>query len=189
MEVCNRNNTVFCGTHIVKTNVLKKAGQELKQYLPCEANIVELDYNIPADKKVAEELCKTWQGAEFIPMISGWTTSPSRRVFAITTQNSGYENMDPSKIMGVADFTLKDTHSTTRFLQTKPEIINASDREIKGVGRSLMHELVSYFKGLGYQDMSLFSAQSIKPFYRKIFPNIEDKFSTADDSTNMILKF
>ena len=186
MEVC-RNNTQFCGTHIMKTSVLKKAGQELKQYLPHEANIVELDYNLPADKKVAEDLCKTWKGAEFIPIISGWTTSPTRRVFAITTQNSGYENLDASKIMGMADFSLNGTRAHTRFLQAKPEIINQPDRDIKGVGRSLMQGMMSHFKDQGYQDMTVFVRRTEKPFYRNIFPNIQDKPCTAEDSTNMIL--
>lgn len=189
MEVCNRNNTQFCGTHIMKTSVLKKAAKELKQYIPHEAHIVELDYNVPADKKVAEELFRTWQGAEFIPIISSRTTSPSRRVFAITTQNSNYENLNASEIMGVADFAFKDTHSHTSFLQAKPEIINKPDRDIKGVGRALMQGIISHIKGLGYEDMKVFVRHTEKPFYRNIFPNIEDKLCTAEDSTNMILRF
>ncbi|MCR5264963.1 MAG: hypothetical protein K6E29_00030 [Cyanobacteria bacterium RUI128] len=173
----------------MKTNVLKKAAKELKQYIPHEANIVELDYSVPADKKAAEELYKTWQGAEFIPIITSSSSSPTRHIYAITTQNSGYENIDASKIMGIADFDLKGTHSHTRFLQAKPEIINQPDRDIKGVGRALMQGVISHFKGLGVEDMKVFVRHTEKPFYRNIFPNIEDKLSTAEDSSNMILRF
>ena len=172
----------------MRQDVLKKLKEKSNKYVPTEAHIVELDYNTQTDKKVLSELYKNWTDAEFIPMITNSTTSPTRKIFAITTQNSAYDNLNTDEILGIADISLKDSHVHTRFLQANPNIINQTDRETKGLGRSLMQGIMSYFKELGFEDMKVFVRQSEKPFYRKIFPNIEDKFSTADDSSNMILK-
>jgi len=189
MEVCNYTNQPnFNGVHITKANVLKRMGQEVKNFVPTESHIVELDYNHAGDKKAVEELYRYWQGAEFMPMISSSTTTPNRRVFAITTQTGDYENIDSSKIMGIVDYKLggKDIHLS--FLQGKPEIINKDPREIKGVGKSLVLSTVDYLKSQGYKDLKVFSRPAEKPFYRNIFPNIKDKESTADDCANMIVE-
>ena len=188
MDVYGNNNIQFCSQHIMTSNVLKKVGQNMEQYLPQRANIVELDYRYAPDKKVAQELCQTWKGAEFMNIIASSSTSPTRRIYAITVQNSDYEHLDASKILGIADFELTDRHAKTRFLQAKPDIISQKCREIKGIGRFLMKGIVSHLKNLGFLDMSVFVRQSEKSFYRTVFPEITDKISTSEDTTNMILK-
>lgn len=188
MEVCNYSNQPnFNGIHISKTNVFKKVGQEVKNMMPLESHVVELNYNVPADKKAAKELYRTWKGAEFIPIISSSTTTPNRRVFALTTQKDNYENIDPSKIMGIVDYKLKGEDIHLSFLQGKPDIINQEERDIKGVGRSLVWSTVDYLKTLGYNKFKVFSRPPEKTFYRNIYPNIKDKPSTADDCANMVL--
>lgn len=186
MDVCRNNpNTNFNGVHLMRTNVLKKIG---KEYLPHEANIVEMSFNNPEDVKALEELPKIWKGGEFTDIIASSSTSPNRRIYAITTQTGDFERIDSTKILGAADFSLHGKNANLRFLQAKPSIISQPEREITGIGKYLMQGICKYFKEQGMETMDLFSTWRVKPFYKKIFPTIEDKPSTCDSNTNLILK-
>ncbi|MCM1265541.1 MAG: hypothetical protein NC200_05005 [Candidatus Gastranaerophilales bacterium] len=186
MEVCNRtNNTSFSGTHLLETKVLKKAVQG---YLPKKANIVEVNFSNPEDLKALEELPKSWQGAEFISIITSPSSAPNRKVYAITTQTDNFDKLKPSEILGIADFYLAEKNATLSFLQADSNIIKQQERDIKSIGKQLMYGLCEHFKQLGIETMDLFAESGRKkPFYKKIFPTIMDKPSTCDSYTNLVL--
>ncbi|GEM_PF-3680838 len=186
MDVCNNRNVNFNGIHIKNTNVLKRVAKEVNEYVPTEAHIVEMDYNNPKDKKAVDDLFKYWQGAEFIPMIASYTTSPTRRVYAITRQANDFENMDSSKIMGMVDYKINGNSANVSFLQADPKYLDENPRSVKGIGKSLMQGTVEHLKEThGCTEMKGFARPTEKPFYRKIFPNLVEKPSTQDDYTNM----
>ena len=185
MNICN-NNTQFYGKHIMRQDVLKKLKEKSNKYAPTEAHIVELDYNTQTDKKVLSELYKNWTDAEFIPMIASYTTSPTRRVYAITRQANDFENMDSSKIMGMVDYKINGNSANVSFLQADPKYLDENPRSVKGIGKSLMQGTVEHLKEThGCTEMKGFARPTEKPFYRKIFPNLVEKPSTQDDYTNM----
>ncbi len=179
------NNPAFCGKPILKTSVLKKVQNA---YSNADAHIVELDFNNPSDYKAADNLQTLWKGEEFLPMMLCSKTNESKRVFVLTSQDKDFENMDSSKILGIVDFFLYDKTADIKFLQADTNIIKQKNREIKGIGSSLIKGVCEYFKGLGFEEMQVFSRITEKPFYKKVFPNIQDRISTKDNSANLVVK-
>lgn len=186
MEVCNKySSTNFRGNHLLKTNVMRKFATE---YLPKEANIVEVSFTNPEDSQALQELPKLWENAEFISIITSPSSAPNRKIYAITTQTEEFGKINPSEILGVADFYLNGKNATLRFLQADSNIIKQEERNIKGIGKNLMYGMVEYLKRLGFETMDLFAESGRKkPFYKKIFPTIKDKPCTSESSTNLIL--
>lgn len=174
----------FKAKPVMPSKVLKKIAGN---YLPKEAHIIEMNYSDIKDAKALDVIKEKWAKSQFSAMICSNYTSPQRKIYAITSQNNDFANPVPEKIMGLADFLLKGDNANLRFLQADPNIINSSDRTIIGVGKNLMEGVVENLKSLGFKTMDLFAEQRVKPFYKKVFPTIQDKESTMESYTNLIL--
>lgn len=174
----------FKAKPIMPSKVMKKVAGE---YFPINAHVIEMSYSDVNDAKALETIKDKWAKSQFAAMICSNYTSPHRKVYAITTQTQDFANPVPEKIMGLADFILKGENANLRFLQADPDIINANNRAILGVGKSLMKGVVENLKLLGFKTMDLFAEQRVKPFYKKVFPAIQDKESTMENYTNLIL--
>lgn len=182
----NYNTPNFGARHLVKTNVLHKVADMAKAE-PMEANLVELDLHSPSDLQTIQDVKAKWVGAEFAEMICTPFYSPDRRLYALTKQKDGFENLNPSDVLGAADVNLKDKRANLRFLQADPHIILDKNRSIKGIGASLMKSLSGHLGENGYETIGIFANHFVKPFYETVFPNIKSKASTADDCANLVL--
>lgn len=183
----NSTTPTFKAKPLLKTNVLKKALNSAEEYLPKEANIIEMSYENPEDSKVLETIKNDWVGAEFTPMICSSYTTPERKIYAITSQKENFEKPDADKILGVADFAIKGDKALLRFLQADSRIIKEKNREIKGVGKAIMQGIIKHLKTLNCNSMDLYASRDVQPFYKKIFPSIKNKPTTMESSTNLIL--
>lgn len=182
----NQYTPNFGARHLVKTSVMRKA-IGMCEHKPIEANLVELDLHSPEDLKTIQAVKEKWVGAEFAQMICSPYYSPDRKLYALTKQKDGFENLNPSEVLGAADVNLKDKRANIRFLQADPNIIFAKERSIKGIGNSLMTSLADHLGKCGYETMGIFANRFVTPFYEKVFPNIKHKPSTVDDCANLVV--
>lgn len=177
----------FKARHLLKTSVLKKALESSGKRLPEEAHVIEMSFLDSMDAKALETLKHSWLKAPFAEIICSPSNLQGRKIYAITTQKEGFEEVNPDKILGIADFYLKEKNANLRFLQANPRIIEENDRSIVGIGKAFMQGLAGLLKKSGYETMDLYAEQRVKPFYQKTFPTIRDKESTMESYTNLCL--
>ena len=175
----------FGAKHIVKTNVLRNVVG--KQPVPIEAHLVELDLLSPSDLKTIQDVKEKWVGAEFAQMICSPYYSPDRKLYALTKQKEGFEQLNPSDVLGAADVNLKGKRANLKFLQADPNIINEKNRSIKDIGRSMMLVLSDHLGKQGFAELGIFANRFVTPFYERVFPNIKHKSSTAEDFANLVV--
>lgn len=186
MNSINYNSTAinFKATPLMKTSVLKKTAGK---YLAEDAHLVEMNSLEPNDVNAITQIKEKWSDSLYAKMIYIPTNSSQRKIYALTSQTDNFSQPEPDKIMGLADFFISEKNVNLKFLQVSPEILNDEQRQIKGVGRSLIQSMVSHLSNLGIETMDLFAEPRVKPFYKKVFPKIKDKESTKDSYTNLIL--
>ena len=176
----------FEAKHIAKTNVLRNL-TGMQKSVPMEAHLVELDLLSPTDLKTIQNIKEKWSGAEFVQMICSPYYSPDRKLYALTKQKEGFENLNPNDVLGAADINLKGKRANLKFLQADPNIINEKSRSIKDIGRSMMLVLSEYVGKQGFDELGMFANRFVTPFYERIFPNIKHKSSTTEDFANLVV--
>ncbi len=176
----------FEAKHIAKTNVLRNL-TGMQKSVPMEAHLVELDLLSPTDLKTIQNIKEKWSGAEFVQMICSPYYSPDRKLYALTKQKEGFENLNPNDVLGAADINLKGKRANLKFLQADPNIINEKSRSIKDIGRSMMLVLSEYLGKQGFDELGMFANRFVTPFYERIFPNIKHKSSTTEDFANLVV--
>lgn len=182
-----KSDFAFGAKPILKTSVIKKITRDVSEFVPIEANIVELDLNNAKDAIAIATLKNNWANGRLTEIICSPFSSEARKLYAVTSQNTNFENIDTNQILGLADCFIKDGNANLRFLQAKPEFVDNPNRTIKNIGASLVQGLTEKFKLDGLTSLDVFAEQKLKPFYRKICPQIQDKESTMDSCTNLIL--
>lgn len=176
----------FEAKHIAKTNVLRNL-TGMQKSVPMEAHLVELDLLSPTDLKTIQNIKEKWSGAEFVQMICSPYYSPDRKLYALTKQKEGFENLNPNDVLGAADINLKGKRANLKFLQADPNIINEKSRSIKDIGRSMMLVLSEYLGKQGFDELGMFANRFVTPFYERVFPNIKHKSSTTEDFANLVV--
>mgnify|MGYP004472804429 FL=1 len=176
----------FEAKHIAKTNVLRNL-TGMQKSVPMEAHLVELDLLSPTDLKTIQNIKEKWVGAEFVQMICSPYYSPDRKLYALTKQKEGFENLNPNDVLGAADVNLKGKRANLKFLQADPNIINEKSRSIKNIGRSMMLVLSEYLGKQGFDELGMFANRFVTPFYERVFPNIKHKSSTTEDFANLVV--
>lgn len=179
MDVQGRNQNInFSAKYITTKKIL--VGNRAKS-----VSIIELT-NSKADKQVVKYIKKNWKKSKFSNILYD-KFDDNNKIYLITRQKSHFNNINPRKVLGFADVGLKKQNANLRFLQVIPYAINKGVGKVKKVGQSLLEGIVSHFKKNDVKTMDLFAEQKVKPFYKKVFPNIKDKESTMDSYTNLIL--
>lgn len=179
MDVQSRNQNInFSAKYITTKNIL--VGNR-----PKNVSIIELT-NSKADKQVVKYIKKNWKKSKFSNILYD-KFDDNNKVYLITRQKSHFNNINPRKVLGFADVGFKRQNANLRFLQVIPKAINTGLGRVKKVGQSLIEGLVLHFKKAGIKTMDLFADHKVKPFYKKVFPEIKDKESTMDSYTNLIL--
>ena len=143
------NSINFTAGFIQKKQILKKEQDE--NYKPCYVSIVELDKTDKKDINALEKTALNWimQGKGLITYNIyknatkkyGNDNILKEHYLAVTTQNSDYENLDYSKILGVSLFSETDTPvNELNLLEVQPRTSSISkNREYKKVGTELLN--------------------------------------------------
>ncbi len=180
MNINNQNTDInFTARHIATKKIFIANA-------PKNVTIIELT-NSKADKNVIKYIKKNWKKAQFSQILDEKYKNNNNKIYLITKQKSHFNNINPKKVLGFADVELKRQNANLRFLQVIPKAINTGLGKVKKVGQSLIEGIVSHFKKIGVKTMDLFAERRVKPFYKKVLPEIKDKESTMDSYTNLIL--
>ena len=180
MNIYNQNSEVSFSARYIATKKI------LVARTPKNVSIIELT-NSKRDKNVIKYIKQNWKNAKFSHILDEKLNNKNNKVYLITTQKSHYNNINKNKVLGFDDVELKKQNANLRFLQVIPKVINTGLGRVKKVGQSLIEGIVSHFKKNDVQTMDLFAEHRVKPFYKKVLPNIKDKESTMDSYTNLIL--
>ena len=182
-----KSNITFGAKPLIKVSVLQRLSENAMEFVPKETHIVEMSYINQQDAKALAVLRNKWVDGKFTEMICSPSTSEARKIYALTTQCSDLENIDTSQVLGLADVNIKNGNANLRFLQAAPRFVDSPNRPTKNIGKSLIQGLVEKFRTDGLKSMDLFAEHKLKPFYKKVCPQILDKESTIDSCTNLIL--
>ena len=149
-----------------------KTRTDANRYVLSTANFVKLDPNDKRDYFAVEQAVNNWHGdtlgacmhdAMFLP-------GADEEFFALTTQEDGFENLNPYSILGVASLTENNSENDIRidFLQTDPMYIDQGVYKklpfYKWIGSALVDGIAKRFKD---KTLSVFSMLKSEPFYEK----------------------
>ena len=142
--------------NFVKTARINRLNKNNK-YSPYEASIVELDYHNKNDVSALSETVSNWDDSLTVFSVSDMENAKNGKgivdpfkVYAMTTQKSNFEEMNPDKILGVievSDKTATTGRSKIEILQTNPEynydVRYASKTKYKDIGKRLVKQVQS----------------------------------------------
>ena len=87
------------------------------------------------------------------------------QIFALTKQDSGFDNLDSNKILGLVQVSpFEDNSLFIERIEVMPEIVSANERELKGLGTAI----INYLKTIT-DKISCFpsNTEPVKNFYYK----------------------
>lgn len=133
-----------------------------------------------------DKLHKTWVNS-FADQITSRHTATDKKIYALTTQTSDFENINPKEIRALCDFTFKDKVAKLNFLQADPTELKRGERNMKHLGEALMLGLYENFAQAGIQQIEWLSTMRAKSFYHKIFPHVKSKPCIDGSISNMFV--
>lgn len=142
----NNNYAPNFGAKFLKNVYIKKA----PSYIDTAAACVEIEPQNLGDINALEKISKYWTNAKFITNIYNAARAvrndskyyKNNRIYAITTQNSDYENLNCDNILGVVHISpFEDKSIHIERIEADPQIINSIDREYKGIGTAMLNFL------------------------------------------------
>ncbi len=162
------------------TNIKQLTGEQTYKNIP--AAFVELQIDSEDDLNALETIAYDWQDGDIYARdvyerfrINYEEQNPktNERFFALTTQSENFKNLNPYKILGVAElYKPSENISEIEFLQTSPAYLNNIELpQIKHIGKAMIDCFKMIIKD---KDISLYTTASAKSFYEKMgFKNIE----------------
>lgn len=178
------NNCIQFGKNLFfKTHVLEKSTFNPFIFNKKDAYIVELALEDTDNIKLLNNLSEKWKDGEFTKFITSTTALPNRRVYAITSE---VNELNAKNIYGLADFKFDNNKAILSFLQASPEQLG-EQKNIKSIGRSLLTSLCEPFAKHGITSIETFARPKEKPFYKAVFPHLQEKYSTQDSYTNIVI--
>ncbi len=126
------NNINFKASYVDKIGIQKLNSQN--KYVPYRANLVEL---YPSDLHALEEINKKWKNSWLCEKFVDWARcipEKSDKLFALTTQEKDFENLQSDAVLGLMNIDLHKRKSELNYIETKP-----ANPEYNKVGSSLIN--------------------------------------------------
>ena len=172
------------GAKFISSANIQKLGHD-KKYREINTSFVKLSHESKKDCNVLCELAGWDSYDTFSKTINDnfQNLSIQKNIlgyefFALTTQESNFENLDPNNILGLLQTSERLKDNYIEYLQTNPEyMLGAATRKFKGIGKTMMN---AYMKMLGKnKTIHLDSTPNAADFYKRIGfitkePDIED---------------
>ncbi len=163
----------FTANHIKNVSIARKY---YNKYQPCKVSLVEFD---PTNKKDIDAMYKTtdkWDESFTAFTYDDMRTVnekkellPNLHVYALTTQKSGFDKINPSKILGVVEIVEKYTDGNkVEVLQTNPSHIKNFENKtplFKHIGKRLVSFVKKKFND---KPLYLHPTKTAIPFYEKL---------------------
>lgn len=156
----------------INTVLIKTLNSTNNTYQPKAANFVEFDIKNPNDTAAINDVAYLWQDKSFADNIAydvnnankGYFKKESFRVFALTSQKEGFENLDSRKVLALAEIEkTSDNNIFLEYLQVDPTIVYATGIPlIKRCGSAVLDSLKQLFS-----DKSIFLNSRTEKFYTK----------------------
>lgn len=187
----------FTASYINQAQIKEKYPNSSK-FQEKSASLVELSMLDKNDVKTLEELSYDWGDTSYATnlhdlakyVISKGRSDLNTKILAITTQKDNFENLKPSKVLGLVEYTQKEDNSARiNLLETNPEhTYYSNDREYKNIGKSLIKGVIEHSKA---DKVTLHSVSSAKYFYKKLGfvqnPDKKDRIGNLDKSEFMLI--
>lgn len=158
------NTTINFRANYVNSVLVDKFDADTWNYEPCKVSFVEYDSANQKDFKALYDAVKVWHGQNFAGcildnaalMITDALPKNENKIYILTEQMDEFENLNPKKIMGLAQMALKkDKPDELRFLQVRPNLIDRFDiRKFKNVGKGIIDSLKFLYSQKGIFVMS-----------------------------------
>ncbi|MBR6722831.1 hypothetical protein IKL64_05200 [bacterium] len=166
----------FTGTYIKPITIKKLAANG--EFVPHEVSLVQFDANNPLDIQVIRDTCNEWKifgncFVEIIRDVANWLhglkrPQKSRKIFFLTNQQYGFENLNPDEILGqFMVWNKKNTNNVQlEVLQTNPfhSYDVAEFRRYSEIGKSMVDEIKEQYRG---KIIKLYSDKDATGFYEK----------------------
>lgn len=163
MRIENNTQSHFGAKYVNKMKVGKLVNDKYEQV---NASFVKIEKNNKKDLKALHDIAKYWEHDKYAINIYQKTNAGcSDDVYALTSQTSNFENLNPNEILGVCEIGATEfLGGFLDYLQVKPEFVYNIKPEYKGVGTAIINSLKKI-----YYKISLTSAnsKSVKNFYER----------------------
>ena len=187
----------FTASYINKVGIKEKCPHS-SRFQDKSASLVELSMLDKRDVKTLEELSYDWGDYsyatnlyEFAKYInSKQITNSPQKLLAITTQKENFKNLEPSKVLGLVEYTpIEDNSAKINLIETNPvHTYYSNDREYKNIGKGLIQGVIEHSKA---DKITLHSVPSAKYFYKKLGfvqnPEKKDWYGNLDKSEFMLI--
>ena len=166
-----KNNQISFEARFIKPLPIKKYSYETKSYMNTSSKLIEFDPTDLKDVKDLENIAKDFGGDSFANNIyihakyqNEHHPESKVRYLGITQQKEDLNNLDVSKILGVAEITNKmPNEAELDFLQVHPQYLKSYwPPSIKHTGTAI----INYLKEC-YNKISLKSSANATFFYKK----------------------
>ena len=172
MNINTINQTNFGANFINNVNI-KRLDFKTHKYCSLKSSFIQFDPQNKNDFNALKEAVKDWKGDNYASTIVDYankiiTKSLSdkiHRIYMLTTQNKGFENLDKKQILGLVQMQ-SDTINPDeiRYLQVKPDIKYGNNkRAYKNIGS----KIISSLKAIYNKKITLISSYSAANFYEK----------------------
>ena len=156
----------------INTVPIKTLNTTNNVYYSKAANFVEFDIKNSNDIAVINDVACLWRDNSFADNIAydvnnankGYFKKEPFRIFALTSQKEGFDNLDSSEVLALAEVEkISDNNIFLEYLQVDPAIVYATGIPlIKRCGSAVLDSLKQLFN-----DKSIFLNSRTEKFYTK----------------------
>lgn len=156
----------------INTAQIKTYNMQNNTYQQNDVSFVEVDIKNSKDVNVINQVVKLWQDNSFANNIAYDINNIDKddakkepfRVFALTSQTEGVENLDSNQVLALAKIEkTPDNNIFLEYLQVDPNIVYATGIPlIKHCGTAVLNGLKQLFR-----DRSIFLNSRLEKFYTK----------------------
>lgn len=179
MKIDTYPNTSF-GAKFIRPAKVKKLSHNLNNYVGVNSSFIQIDTDNINDVKAISNIAKYWENELYasnidftVKTLNKKGKDETRKVFAITTQETGFENLSDEKILGLTEIEKLTQGVNVMYLQVNPDCIYKQPRIYKHIGTEILNCLKNYY----CEPIMLNSnrSYSVRKFYESNGFNLVDK--------------
>ncbi len=169
------NNINFTGTYVAPATIYKNKE-------PIKAAIVRID---KSDLDSLAKVVDRWDTDLSDKIVNNlyYKDLPSyKKIFAISTQRGGYQNLDDTKVQGLFQVVDDKSKYTLQYLEVNPEhqhsARQSNPNKLSDIGKACINFIKSTFAK--EKETDLYALEEAKPFYEKIGCKKDLNYSRGD---------
>lgn len=150
MKITKTNNTSFKATYMNRTEIGKFIKSRCPLYERSIASFVKINPLNESDINALKDAANYWQYRNFATNIyhaacamrNGSKYYKDYEIYALTSQNNDFKNLDSDKLLGLVSMSKEhDGSFLIEHIQANPKHVRSIEPEFKGIGTGILNSL------------------------------------------------